>query len=144
VPCPLNSQGAGLLAWDCRREEEKEVRRGVPRRKQTKKKRRFDGRGPSIVFHSGDPRASPFANAHLFSLCARGCVPSHGTAPVTRTLLSLPLDVPNCHRACALSPLSLSRRAMPTRVLCVAEKNSVAEGVARVLNGGPVRGAQTW
>ena len=33
---------------------------------------------------------------------------------------------------------------MPTRVLCVAEKNSVAEGVAKVLAGGPVRGQATW
>jgi hypothetical protein len=33
----------------------------------------------------------------------------------------------------------------PRRVLCVAEKNSVAEGVARVLNGGrTVRGEATW
>ena len=50
-------------------------------------------------------------------------------------------------RSFSFSILLLKKRDTmpPRRVLCVAEKNSVADGVARILNGGrPVRGEATW
>jgi hypothetical protein len=91
----------------------------------------------SILFHS-------FYNAALQTHPLRPqtrSTHSHGLPALLQALHVSRTAHTHTHAQTNRAPLLF---IMPTRVLCVAEKNSVAEGVARVLAGGAVRGQATW